>query len=220
MLPEDLMLLFLDDETGRVLMDTASIHTALAGAVLMELVNSGRVAFEADGRKVVVVDPTPLENEFLQKSLTRLDQPMESKRAVQRLRTHVREDVMAQLVGQGVLSIENTRMFGIFPAKRFVIQDPQVISDLRDAVCKAALRRRAPDEHIGALMALLYAVNAVYEVFDGDIDRYEIHARAGEIATGDWAAEAVELAIDTRSRLTSWRIVASEMAAASTRGSS
>ncbi len=147
MLPEDLMLLFLDEETGRVLMDSTSIHNALAGAVLMELVNSGRVAFEADGRKVVVVDPTPLENEFLQKSLTRLDQPMESQRAVQRLRTHVRDAVMAQLVGQGVLAIENTRMFGIFPTKRYVIQDPQVISDLRDAICTAALRRRAPDEH-------------------------------------------------------------------------
>src|SRR5688500_6959952 len=113
MLPEDLMLLFLHDETGRVLADTVSIHTALAGAVLKELVDSGRVAFENDGRKVVVVDPTPLQDEFLQKSLTRLDQAMESQRAVVRLRTHVRENVMAQLVDQGVLTVENTRMFGI-----------------------------------------------------------------------------------------------------------
>ncbi|WP_112262501.1 GOLPH3/VPS74 family protein [Lentzea terrae] len=220
MLPEDLMLLFLHDETGRVLTDTVSIHTALAGAVLKELVDSGRVAFENDGRKVVVVDPTPLQDEFLQKSLTRLDQAMESQRAVVRLRTHVRENVMAQLVDQGVLTVENTRMFGIFPTKRYVIQDPQVISDLRNAVCQAALRRRAPDEHIGALMTLLYAVNAVYEVFDGDIDRYEINARAREIAGDDWAAQAVELAMDGMSRMTSWRIVASEMTAASVGGSS
>jgi hypothetical protein len=113
MLPADLMLLFLDDETG---------------LVLVELVGSGRVAFENDGRKVVVVGPTPLEDEFLQKSLTRLDKPMESQRAVV--------------------------------------------------------------------------------------------ARAREIAGDDWAAQAVELAMDGVSRMTSWRIVASEMTAASIGGSS
>ncbi|SFR16132.1 Golgi phosphoprotein 3 (GPP34) [Lentzea waywayandensis] len=219
MLPEDLMLLFLDEETGRVLMDTASIHTALAGAVLLELVSSGRVAFDADGVKLAVVDPAPLQNELLQESLIRFYEPMEPTRAVKRLLPHVRDNVMAQLVDQGVLTLENTRMFGIFPTKRYVIQDPQAISDLRDAICKAALRRRAPDEHIGALMSLLYAVNAVYEVFHGDIDRGEINARAGEIADGDWAAEAVALIMDTASRATSWRIVASSMAAASFGGS-
>lgn len=219
MLPEDLMLLFLHDETGRVLMDTASIHTALAGAVLLELVNSGRVAFDADGVKLAVVDPAPLQNKLLWNSLIRLNEPMHPITAVQRLRPHVRENVMTQLVRRRVLSVENTRMFGIFPTKRYVIQKPQVISDLRDAISYAAWRRRAPDEHIGALMALLYAVNAVYNVFDGDSDRGVIHKRAQELAEGDWAAEAVERVICEAPRLTSWWIVTSEMTAAAVGGS-
>ena len=214
MLPEDLMLLFLDDETGRVLMDTASIHTALAGAVLMELVNSGRVAFDADGVKLAVVDPTPPQNEFLWKSMIRLDKPMFPMHAVERLRPHVRDNVMAQLVRRGVLTVENTRMFGIFPTKRYAIQDPQVISDLRDAMCKAARKRRAPDAHIGALMALLYAIDAVHNVFDGDSDRGEIHSRAAEIAADDWAAKAVAQAMDVVPRVISAKIVVSSMAAA------
>lgn len=219
MLPEDLMLLFLDEETGRVLMDTASIHTALAGAVLLELVDSGRVAFEADGIRLAVVDPTPLESELLQKSMIRLYQPMTPRQAVERLRPHVRENVMTQLVSQGVLTLENTRMFGIFPTRRYVIGDPQVITDLRDAIREAALRRRKPDEHIGALMSLLHAVNGVYDVFHGDFDKGQIDTRAAEIADGNWAADAVEHAMDAVTKATSWMIVASEMAAATVGGS-
>lgn len=219
MLPEDLMLLFLDEETGRVLMDTASIHTALAGAVLLELVDSGRVAFEADGIRLAVVDPTPLESELLQKSMIRLYQPMTPRQAVERLRPHVRENVMTQLVSQGVLTLENTRMFGIFPTRRYVIGDPQVITDLRDAIREAALRRRKPDEYIGALMSLLHAVNGVYDVFHGDFDKGQIDTRAAEIADGNWAADAVEHAMDAVTKATSWMIVASEMAAATVGGS-
>jgi len=194
MLPEDLMLLFLDEETGRVLMDTTSIHNALAGAVLLELVNSGRVAFDADGKRLAVVDPAPLPSEFLQESLSRLTKPMKPQQAVEKLRTHVRDNVMAQLEGRGVLSVEKTRMLGIFPTTSYVIQDPQAVSDLRDAVGNVVLGHREPDERTGALISLLYAVKAVHKVFDGD--KREMNARAKEIAAGDWAGTAVKKALE------------------------
>jgi hypothetical protein len=194
MLPEDLMLLFLDEETGRVLMDTTSIHNALAGAVLLELVNSGRVAFDADGKRLAVVDPAPLPNEFLQESLSRLTKPMKPQQAVEKLRTHVRDNVMAQLEGRGVLSVEKTRMLGIFPTTSYVIQDVRAVSDLRDAVGNVVLGHREPDERTGALISLLYAVKAVHKVFDGE--KREMNARAKEIAAGDWAGTAVKKALE------------------------
>lgn len=194
MLPEDLMLLFIDEETGRVLMDTTAIHNALAGAVLLELVNSGRVALEPDGKALAVVDTTPLPSEFLQESLSRLAKPMKPQRAVETLRTHVRDNVMAQLEGRGVLSVEKTRMLGIFPTTSYVIQDRKAISDLRDAVGDVALGHRAPDERTGALISLLYAVKALHKVFDGD--RREMNARAEEISAGNWAGAAVKKAME------------------------
>ncbi|WP_439662650.1 GOLPH3/VPS74 family protein [Lentzea sp. HUAS TT2] len=194
MLPEDLMLLFLDEEDGRVLVDTTSIHNALAGAVLLELVNSGRVAFEADGKRLTVADPAPLPNEFLQESLTRIDKPMKPRRAVERLRTHVRDNVMAQLEGRGVLSVEKTRMLGIFPTKSYVIQDPKAISEIRDRVGNVALGYTAPDERTGALISLLYAVKGLHKVFNGD--RREMNARAEQIAAGNWAGLAVKQALE------------------------
>jgi len=218
MLPEDLMLLFLDEEDGRVLMDSTAIHNALAGAVLLELVKSGRVAFEPDGRKLAVVDPAPLTNAFLQESLTRLNKPMKPQRAVERLRTHVRDNVMAQLEGQGVLSVEKTKMLGIFPTRSYVIQDHQAISEIRDLVGNVALGYSAPDERTGALISLLYAVNALHKVFNGD--KREMNARAKEIYAGNWAGIAVKKAMEAVQAAVMATMVASTVAATSVGGGS
>ncbi|GGU87026.1 GOLPH3/VPS74 family protein [Lentzea flava] len=218
MLPEDLMLLFIDEEDGRVLMDTTSIHNALAGAVLLELVNAGRVAFEPDGKKLAVVDSTPLGNEFLQESLSRLTKPMKPQRAVERLRTHVRDNVMAQLEGRDVLSVEKTRMLGIFPTKSYVIRDHEVMSELRDAVGSVALGYRAPDERTGALISLLYAVKALHKVFDGD--KREMNARAKQIAAGNWAGDAVRKAMEAVNAAVMAAMTAATVAATTSAGSS
>jgi hypothetical protein len=213
MLPEDLMLLFLDEEDGRVLMDSTSIHNALAGAVLLELVKSGRVAFEPDGKKLAVVDPSPLRNEFLQESLSRITKPMKPQRAVEKLRNHVRDNVMAQLEGQGVLTVEKSKMLGIFPTKRYVIQDHQAVSEIRDLVGNVALGYRAPDERTGALISLLYAVKGLHKVFKGD--KREMNARAKEISAGNWAGVAVKKAMEAVQAAVTAAVVASTVAATS-----
>ncbi|GAA3621552.1 hypothetical protein GCM10022267_04660 [Lentzea roselyniae] len=212
MLPEDLMLLSIDEDDGRVLMDTTSIHNALAGAVLLELVNAGRVAFEPDGKKLAVVDPAPLPNEFLQESLSRLNKPMKPQRAVERFRTHVRDNVMAQLEGRGVLSVEKTKMLGIFPTKSYVIQDRRAISDVRDAVGDVAFGHRAPDERTGALISLLYAVKALHKVLDGD--KREMNARAKESSAANWTGAAVQKAMEAVQVAVMAAVVASTAVAA------
>ncbi|WP_394614468.1 GPP34 family phosphoprotein [Lentzea sp. JNUCC 0626] len=218
MLPEDLMLLFIDETDGRVLMDSTSINNALAGAVLLELVNSGRVAFEADGKKLAVVDPTPLRSEFLQESLSRIDKPMKPQRAVERLRTHVRDNVMAQLEGRGVLTVEKTRKLGIFPSKKYVINDSGAVSEIRDRVGNVALGYAAPDDRTGALISLLYAVKALHKVFNGD--KREMNARAKEIARGNWAGDAVKKALEAVHAAVIAAVVASTAATAATGGGS
>src|SRR5690242_6770687 len=123
MLPEDLMLLLIDQQNGRLLADSSSVENALAGAVLIELVNSGRVAFEPNGKKLQVVDPTPLNDPLLYEALGRFDKPMKPQRAVERLRKKVRDNVIAQLAGRGAVRVEPRKVLGIFPAKSYVITD-------------------------------------------------------------------------------------------------
>lgn len=210
MLPEDLMLLFLDEVAGGVRMDSTSVQNSLAGAVLLELVNSGRVAFEADGKRLAAVDAAPLTNAFLQESLSRITKPMKPQRAVEKLRNHVKDNVMAQLDARGVLKVEKTKILGIFPSKTYTLNDPGVVSELRRQVGEVAQGYRAPDERSGALISLLYAVKGVHKVFQGD--KREMNARAKEISAGNWAGVAVKKAIEAVHAATTAAVVASTAA--------
>jgi len=194
MLPEDLLLLFINQQTARLRTDGSSVENALAGAALIELVDSGRVAFEPNGKKLAVVDPTPLNDALLQESVSRFDKPMRPQRAVERLRKKLLANVIAELAGRGVVRVEPRKVLGIFPAKSYVITDETRSDEVRKAVGEVALGYRGPDARTGALITLLYAVNSVHKVFDGD--KRELKKRAKGIAAGNWAGDAVRRAVE------------------------
>jgi len=194
MLHEDLMVLLINQDDNKLRVDGTAAENALAGAVLIELVNSGRVAFEPNGKKLQVVDPTPLKDPVLQESVGRFDKPMKPQRAVERLRKKVRENVAAQLEARGVVRVEARKVLGIFPGKSYVITDERASERVRKAVGEVVLGYRGADERTGALVALLYAVKSVHKVVDGN--RRDMDRRAKEIAAGNWAGEAVRRAVE------------------------
>ena len=194
MLPEDLMLLFINEQNGKLRSDSTSVENALAGAVLIELVNSGRVAFEPNGKKLQVVDPTPLKDPLLQESVARIDRPMKPQKAVERLRKRLRDNVIAQLKDHAVVRVEPRKVLGIFPAKSYVITNEKLAGEVRKAVGEVALGYQGADARTGALVTLLYAVKSVHKVVEGD--KRDLNKRAKEIAAGNWAGDAVRRAVE------------------------
>ncbi|SEQ34600.1 Golgi phosphoprotein 3 (GPP34) [Lentzea xinjiangensis] len=213
MLHEDLMVLFINQRTGKLHVDSSSAENALAGAVLMELVNSGRVAFEPNGKKLQVVDPTPVDDPLLRESVSRLDKPLKPQKAVERLRKKVRDTVAAQLEGRGVVRVRTRKVLGIFPAKSYVITDEAASAAVRKSVGEVALGYRGADARTGALITLLHAVKAVHKVVDGD--KREMTRRAKEIAAGNWAGDAVRRAVEA---IQAGVVAATAAAAASSSG--
>ncbi|MFD4641719.1 GPP34 family phosphoprotein [Lentzea sp. NPDC058436] len=194
MLHEELMLLFINQQNGKLHVDSTSAENALAGAVLIELVNSGRIAFEPNGKKLQVVDPTPLKNPLLQESIGRFDKPMKPQRAVERLRKKVRDNVVAELEARGAVRVEARKVLGIFPGKNYVITDESRNNEVRKAVGEVAAGYRGADARTGSLITLLYAVKAVHKVFEGD--KKDLNRRAKDIAAGNWAGDAVRRAVE------------------------
>ncbi|MFS8100902.1 GPP34 family phosphoprotein [Lentzea alba] len=194
MLHEDLMLLFIDERNGKLRTDGTSVENALAGAVLIELVNSGRIAFEPNGKKLQVVDPTPLKDTLLQESVSRIDRPMKPQKAVERLRKKVRDNVIAQLEARGVVRVAPRKVLGIFPAKSYLIENEKRAGEVRKSVGEVVLGYRGADARTGALVTLLHAVKAVHKVVEGD--KRDMTKRAKDIAAGNWAGEAVRRAVE------------------------
>ena len=104
-LPEEIVLLTLDDETGRSIgRQGIAASIALAGAVMMELALAGRV--DTDRHKLDVLDDSPTGDAVLDAGLPLLRGAPDSRGALMLLareETGLRPLVLASLVDRGLL---------------------------------------------------------------------------------------------------------------------
>lgn len=120
-LPEEIVLLTLD-EAGRPLGRRGlAADFALAGAVLMELSLAGRV--DTDRTRLHVVSAEPTGDAVLDAGLALLAGQQDSRGAIVAMtleKTGMREAVLAALVARGLLRQVDGRVFLVFPERRFL----------------------------------------------------------------------------------------------------
>ncbi|MET9020947.1 GPP34 family phosphoprotein [Actinopolymorpha sp. NPDC004070] len=201
LLAEDLLLLLLDDSTGRPVTDGTKLDHALAGAVLLELTLRGKVDVAGPGEDVrkgrlVVREETPTGEPILDQGLAILDAREGSKPAnvLGKLARGLRERLLAGLADRGVLRQEKGRVLGIFPTTRWPAEDSSHENSLRATLSGVLVQGLTPDARIGALVSLLAAIDVVPKVVDAP-DRRSVRRRAKEISEGAWAADAVKMAV-------------------------
>lgn len=127
-LAEQLLLLALDDETGklRTLPDRA-LDYALAGAIVADLTRVGRIKVTRDN--VEIVDSTPVESkpedfgllEIIQADVTSLRGTLSHLAADAQ---GLRRRLINQLVEKGVLREENKEILWVFHFSRYPLADP------------------------------------------------------------------------------------------------
>jgi hypothetical protein len=123
-MPEELLLLMLDDETGRLQERAApSGDYALAGAVLAELALAGRV--DTDTTRLWVTDPTPTGDELQDRVLAQLAAVKETRDSRHWIETlgadadEYRDLLFTRLVAKGVLRRVEGRFLWVFPERRY-----------------------------------------------------------------------------------------------------
>jgi hypothetical protein len=218
LLAEELLLLALDDDTGKNRL--SSLDLGLAGAVLIELalLERVRVAERGEsvktGRLVVAPGPAPA-NPVLARGLEVVAERAGRKpeHVLQALGKGLRDRLADALVDAGVLRRQTHRMLGLIPTTRLPAQDGSHEATLRERI-RAALRGVEPDPRTAAMIALLSALKAVTTVFDAQ-DKRAVRKRAKEIADGQWAATAVRKAIDSINAATVAAASAATIAASS-----
>ena len=222
LLAEDLLLLLLDDEKGRL--RTSYADTVLGGALLTELALLGAVTVP-EKTKVwrtakVHGTGTPVEDPLLQEALAVVAL---KERSAEDLVTRLgkgRRDVLAQrLVERGILQRRDTRLLGIFPRRRWPTLDASHEQDVRRSLTHVLVEGAEPDERTGALVALLAAIDRAHKVVDHEgLSSHEVRKRAKQIAEGAWAARAVRDAIAAATAATAGAVAATAGAAATSSG--
>jgi hypothetical protein len=201
LIAEDVLLLLVDDKTGRILVDTTRLDSVLAGAVLVELATLERVGFAAQGQgvrpsRMVVLSSLPPGDPILDTALATVtaSRPAKPEQLIAKLRKRLRPTLLERLTAAGVLQRSTRTVMGIFPRTTWPAADPSHKRGLRARMQDVLVAGVTPDSRTATLVSLLAAAGAAHQVVDGD--RKAVQARAKSIAEGDWAGAAVKRAID------------------------
>ncbi|WP_454042995.1 GOLPH3/VPS74 family protein [Cellulosimicrobium sp. Marseille-Q8652] len=218
---EDYLLLTLDDETGKTVVDTSSREQVAAGALLVELALLGRADLAGDGEggrvgRIVVRDATPTGNDLLDEALdvVRSKEGAKPKTLVPHLaKRRPAERAVAALAGRGVLRREAGRFLGVFPTTRWPAADTRREDEVRVLLQRVLVDGEQPDARTAALVGILAASGQAAQamaaggsrgagaVVDGDERwtmrrRAAVDRRAREVAAGSWGSAALKAYLD------------------------
>ena len=201
LIAEDLLLLLLDDEKG-TLSGTSYADTALGGAVLTDLALGGAVAVLEKtsvwhSAKVHAVPGASPEDPMLRDALAMVaEKDRSAQDLVGRLGKGARDRLAQRLVERGILERHDARVLGLFNRKRWPMVDAGHEQEVRRALTAALCEGADPDEHTGALVALLSAIDRAHRTVEHEgLSSREVRRRAKQISEGAWAAGAVRDAV-------------------------
>lgn len=192
-LPEELLLLAYDDESGKAIGSRIGLDLGMAAAVLVELALAGRVAY-ADGM-IVVIDDTSTGEPIADDVLSRIaaDTPHTPASWVQRLRHGLRARVLADLCARGVVRDVDETAMGHIHLHRYPTVDASVEIDVRARLGRALTGDELPDERTAALATLVAAVRMEPALGLAGDEATQAHQQLEKIASGAGFAGGISL---------------------------
>jgi hypothetical protein len=163
-MPEELMLLMLDDASGRLL-DRAmpAGDFALGAAALSELALAGRI--DSDPQRLYVTNTTPTGDALLDGVLTRLGGMLEQQDTRGWIETlamdaaEMRNALFARLVAAGVLRQEDSRFLWVFSERRYPQVSGREEREVKARLLGVLFNDEIPDTRDVLLIGLARAAN-------------------------------------------------------------
>jgi hypothetical protein len=222
LIAEDLLLLLLDDESGRITNGTY-LDLGVGGALLVELALAGTVDVgEAKGfwakAKVRPSGTSAPDDAVLREALAVVaEKERTAQDLVSRLGKKRKAVLLQRLVERGVLERKHGTVLGLFPRDRWPARDDSHEREVRRRLGDALVRGVTPDERTSALVGLLSALDLTHKVLDREgLSAGQVKKRAKAIAEGDWAAKAVRDAVQaTQAAVAAGAVVATTAAVSS-----
>ena len=168
--PEEVLLLALDDEKGKVKeLPRITLDTAITAAALMELTFLRRL--DAGPQKLFVCDTSPVGDPVLDEVLAELSKTSEDKPIAYWISllteslTGLEDKVLASLVQKGVLKVENHRILWVFQQRRYPVINNTEITEIKARLRKIIETGELPDPRDAVLISLVHACHLFSEIF-------------------------------------------------------
>lgn len=194
-LAEDIVLLLLDDETGKMEDIHANVMEMLmAGAVLMDLGLKAKIDWDLE--QVFAIDETPVGDPTLDETLERIcaePKPLSPKVWIQRIAERgmdIRTAAIDSLVQRRIIKVENTKFLWVFGTRRYPVIDNREEREVKLRLMDVLLSDSIPDPHDVALICLADAAS-VFEIILSERELRQAGERIEQVRKLDLVGQAM-----------------------------
>jgi len=176
----------------------SSLRYALAGGVLMDLAMEDRIDTDLD--KLILVDPTPLDDDILDPVLADIaaatgthDARYWVERAASRA-FDTREAAMERLVARGILERRDDRFLWMFPSRRYPLVDGEAEIEVKLRIMEVLFAEVVPTPRDVVIICLADGCGIFTELLSSE-DLREVKPRIELVRRMDLIGRAVMAAI-------------------------
>ncbi|MDZ4800704.1 MAG: GPP34 family phosphoprotein [Bryobacteraceae bacterium] len=192
-LPEEVVLLGLDDATGKCL--SSYTHYSWNAGVLAELAALRKI--DLSHSHVLVIDGMSTGDDILDEALTSLRSANRKLAGALRanLVSHGRDRTLQRLVDAGILEYHDNRVLGIFHFRRYPAHDGKVEVAIRDRLRAVVLTPMEPDARSLSLLAIAANSNLLHAFMTRE-ERRSAHARIADLTQNEPIGRELRRIID------------------------
>ena len=196
-LPEELLLLALDDVKG-VIVHKTPLKYAVVGAILMDLALANRV--DTDVENLMVVNAQPTGDSILDEALQRIISSGEVKTIgywlvnLSRDSRTLEEQLLQRLMEKGILKKEEHKILWVFSQRRYPQHDEEE-QEVKTRIRSIVLSEEIPDPRDVVLVSLIRSCYLIDEVFTPE-ELDQVQGRIEQIARMDLIGQTVSRIIE------------------------
>ena len=202
--PEEIILLLYNEDRGDFAPGLAphSLHTVLAGAVLMDLALEDRI--DTDPEHLILVDATPLADDLLDPILADIAQDTGARdlgywvAQTAKQGDEIRDKALARLVNRGILEAESEGIFSlsrlVSRSRRYPTIDGQRVEEVRLRIMRVLFTDEIPDPRDIVIICLTDACG-VFKNILSQSELSEVQDRIELIGKMDLIGQSVARAI-------------------------
>ncbi len=199
LIAEDLLLLLLDDQSGKP--NTGHLDLALGGAVLVDLALDGLVEVASHGSllgsaKLRRAPGAMAGDRILAGALAAVAENKPAQKLVVKVGKGLLDPLAERQRRRGVLDRREEKVLGLVTRTRWPSRDPSRKEAIRRGLVVILVQGGRPDARSAALIGLLLAVHRLHRtVSHPDASARSVKKRAKEVAEESWASPTIKDAV-------------------------